>query len=108
MVAHPIESHPRSGIFLRSTCFVRMLRNPFGMRVSGNCFSIVLPADIRPEKKNAYYYRGVLHYKRIIIVDDIIDAIFVDHISKRYVNSHLLLTTLWKLAKVSRMTRIRY
>jgi len=51
MVAHPIEIHLRSAISLRSTCFVRMLRNSFEMRVFANFF-IVLPADvIRSEKK---------------------------------------------------------
>lgn len=81
MVAHPTESHLRNEIFLRSTCFVRMLRNPFEMRVFVSCFSIVLPADVIRSEKKIHIIAVSFVKERLIITDDIINAIlFVDRI----------------------------
>jgi len=99
MVVPPIGNHLRSGIFLRSTCFVRVLRNPFE-GISANCFSIMLFADvIRSEKK--MHIIIAMSSIRIIIGDDITDTIlFVDHISSKRTRIYdnylhlLVLTTL--------------
>lgn len=73
MAAHPIETHPRNRIFLRSTWFIRMLHNPMYLQIP---LFVVLSVDvIRSEKENHSSQWNIFKYERIITADDIIGAI---------------------------------